>query len=70
MTDRHRGRLTPDSPIEPATAELRPLSQDPPQVAPDDWRQYWPEDEGECSICLEVLSDCSCIDNLEPSPED
>ena len=31
--------------------------------------QYWVDDEGECSICLETLTDCTCIDNLEPSDE-
>ena len=29
--------------------------------------QYWVDDEGECSICLETLTDCTCLDNLRPA---
>ncbi len=32
--------------------------------------QYWVDDEYECSICLETLTDCTCLDNLKPSHAD
>ena len=44
MNDRHRGRLAPDSPIEPGAAEMRPLPPDPLPLPPDGWQQYWPDD--------------------------
>jgi hypothetical protein len=37
---------------------------------PEPIGQYWVDDEGECSICLETLTDCTCLDNLEPGGQD
>lgn len=37
---------------------------------PEPIGQYWVDDEGECSICFETLTDCTCLSNLEPDPQE